>query len=289
MKAKTIDTLIPDIYALFTEEHECAEENLNWFAEQLKIMLRHRFKENQQGGNEHLRMSNLGKGDRSLWYDINGTHDVEEMQPHTLLKFMYGDLIELLLLFLTREAGHTVTHEQEEVEVDGVVGHTDGKIDGVTCDIKSASPYGFKKFKDETLYENDPFGYIPQISGYNHVLGEKDSSAYFLVMHKVLGHLCLMEVPTMMQINVPDRITHIKSILAGDAPPERCYDTIPEGKSGNQKLCVNCQYCNHKYECWKDSNDGKGLRQFIYSTGPVWLTNVEKEPRVDEVTNEVTK
>ncbi len=282
--SKTIQTLIPDIYALFTEEHRCTEENLDWFADNLKVMLRHRFAETQ--GNNKLRMSNLGKGDRSLWYDVNGTHRVEEMRPNTLLKFMYGDLIELLLLFLTREAGHTVTHEQERVEVDGVVGHTDGKIDGVTCDIKSASPYGYNKFADETIYDNDAFGYIPQISGYNHVLGEKGSSAYFLVMHKVLGHLCLMEVPDIMQINVPARITQIKGVLAKPEPPERCYEAIPEGKSGNLKLGVNCQFCDHKWECWKDGNGGKGLRQFIYSNGPTWLTHVEKEPRVMETFRE---
>lgn len=278
--SKSIDTLIPDIYRLFTEEHQCTEENLEWFADNLKQMLSRRFREVQS--NDTLRMSNLGKGDRAVYYDVKGTHKTEETEPHTLLKFMYGDLIELLLLFLVREAGHTVTHEQETVNVDGVIGHADGKIDGVTVDVKSASAYGFRKFKEETLYDDDAFGYIPQISGYNHALGDEGSSAYFLAMEKSLGHLHLMEVPDMMQINVPARIAHMKEVIESDTPPERCYAPIPEGKSGNLKLNVNCSYCKHKWECWKDSNDGKGLRQFIYSSGPVWLTNVEKEPRVPE-------
>ena len=281
---KKIETLVQDIEGLFLSPHQCQEPNLDWFAEQLKILLRRRFSEIR--GERTLRMSNLGRGDRAVWYDIKGTHTKEEMPPHQYIKFLYGDLIELLLLFLVREAGHRIENEQKKVVVDGVVGHTDGIIDGHTVDCKSASSYGFKKFKDETIYNDDAFGYIAQISGYNEGQGLSDRSAYFLVLDKTLGHLCLMEVPPMMQINVKDRIMRMKAVIASDAPPERCYDPIPEGKSGNLKLGVACSYCAHKFECWKDMNGGKGLRQFIYSTGPVWLTGVEKEPRVMEVKGE---
>ena len=41
-----------------------------------------------------------------------------------------------------------MTHEQAEAEVQGIKGSMDCKIDGVVTDVKSASTFGFKKFKD---------------------------------------------------------------------------------------------------------------------------------------------
>ena len=51
------------------------------------------------------------------------------------------------MLLFARMAGHDVTEEQKELELDGVKGHKDATIDGWVCDIKSASSFGFKKFK----------------------------------------------------------------------------------------------------------------------------------------------
>ena len=50
------------------------------------------------------------------------------------------------------------------------------------------------------------------------------------------------------------------------------------------KLNKNCTYCPYKFECYSDSNDGKGLRQFQYARGPVFLTEVKSVPRVEEIT-----
>ena len=45
----------------------------------------------------------------------------------------------------------------------------DCKIDGIVTDVKSASSFGFKKFKDGQLgLVDDPFGYIDQIKAYAH-------------------------------------------------------------------------------------------------------------------------
>jgi len=61
---------------------------------------------------------------------------------------------------------------------------------------------------------------------------------------------------------------------------------VPEGKAGNMKLPRGCTYCRHKNECHKDANDGKGLRVFKYSKGLMYLTKVEKEPNVLEITRQ---
>ena len=55
------------------------------------------------------------------------------------------------------------------------------------------------------------------------------------------------------------------------------------------KLPRECFYCKHKYECHKDTNNGKGLRIFQYAKGLAYFTTVVKEPKVQELTNEWTK
>ena len=60
---------------------------------------------------------------------------------------MYGDIIETLVLWLARQAGHEVKWEQKEVSIDGVTGHIDAVIDGVLADLKSCSPFSYKKFR----------------------------------------------------------------------------------------------------------------------------------------------
>jgi hypothetical protein len=66
-----------------------------------------------------------------------------------------------------------------------------------------------------------------------------------------------------------------------DVPPDRCYSDVPDGKSGNRKLAAGCAYCDFKVECWKDANDGKGLRKFKYSNGSRFFTKIVKRPQKD--------
>lgn len=281
--ASEISTLVEDIYNLFGG-HSCDEARVAEFGSVLAATVADRLAGYSEPRTSHLRMSNVGRPDRQLWYDVNGNSAKEELAPHTKIKFLYGDILEALLLFLAKEAGHDVTHEQAEVVVDGVVGHNDAVIDGVVVDVKSASTYAFKKFKDGTLAEDDPFGYMEQLAGYSTGLGGLDGG--FLAVDKTLGHLTLMEVPKedLNALDVPGRIAHIRDVLAEDQPPERCYEPVPEGKSGNLGLDTGCSYCNHKFTCWSDANNGLGLRTFIYSSGPKHLVEVVNEPRVPEVT-----
>ena len=164
------DTLVDDIYRMIdTKEIPDGvpiEQVINDFGENVKQILRNNITESTFDRRK-LRMSNIGKKDRQLWYSYNG-YKGEELMPHTRIKFLYGHLIEEMVLALTKLAGHDVTDEQKQAEVDGIKGSMDCKIDGVLTDVKSASPYGFKKFKDGSLINDDPFGYVDQIKGYAH-------------------------------------------------------------------------------------------------------------------------
>jgi hypothetical protein len=231
-----------------------------------------------------LRLSNIGKDDRYLWNHYNNAGPKEPMQPHTLVKFLYGHLIEEMLLFLTRLSGHEVTDEQKVCEVEGIVGHMDCRIDGVVTDVKSASSYGFKKFKDATLAFDDPFGYIDQIKAYAHSEGETEFG--WLAMDKQNGHLTFLKydlkdtqapVYEVLKEDIVERIKHVKKVVKAPDAPEHCYAPVPDGKSGNQKLDTGCSYCHFKLSCYPQ------LRAFAYSYGPRYLTEVANEPKVQEI------
>lgn len=275
-----LEDIPKDVYALFDPsiDHEVSEENLELFAEEMKSLVRTRLKEYRRPTNP-LRFSGLGKPDRQVWMDAHPDPTNEEtMIPKTYLKFMYGDVIEQLLLFLIREAGHEVSNTQGTVEVNGVTGHIDAIIDSVVVDVKSASPYGFKKFADNAVTEDDPFGYVAQLAGYADVLTPGEDAAW-IAMDKVHGDVCVSPLKkTVIKYNKPEpRIEHLKKVLESEEPPALCHEPVPDGKSGNLKLATGCSYCKHKYRCFPDT------RLFLYSSGPRWLTKVVNEPKVPEI------
>src|SRR5688500_14670300 len=165
MARKKISTLVEDIYALFGSGKEPSEEDLADLGKAMASHIANAFKKREHGG---LRASNLGTAcDRKLWSAVNSPEVAEDPQPWAKIKFLYGHLLEELVLFLAQEAGHSVTHRQDTVEVAGIEGHLDAVIDGVVVDVKSANSRGMDKFYNNGLLEDDPFGYLTQINFYH--------------------------------------------------------------------------------------------------------------------------
>ena len=284
---KSTYNLVSDIYKL-VESKEVAEgvdieACIDQFGEAVKVLMRQEFTEKRDDSRK-LRMSNIGREDRFLWNVYNDVDKGEDIQPHTYVKFLYGHIIEELLLFLTRAAGHEVTDEQKKCEVNGIKGSMDCRIDGVVTDVKSASTFAFKKFKEGTLAYDDPFGYVAQIKGYAHSEGETKFG--WLAMDKQNGHLTYLLYDTedtqapihdLISYDIGERIEHIKKVVEQKEPPSVCYEPIADGKSGNQKLAIGCSYCSYKKECWPS------VRGFAYSSGPRYLVEVHNEPKVQEI------
>ena len=284
---KQIETLVEDIYNLFTldpidMDEEEVDKHIDTFGEMLKVHIKDfLYEKPRDRGN--LRLSAIGKPDRQLWYDVNKPLLDAELKPSTRIKFLYGYILEELLLMCSSIAGHKVTEQQKEVTLEGVKGHQDSMIDDVLVDCKSASGPGFDKFKYNRVTEDDPFGYIAQISAYAQANGV--DRAAFLAINKSTGEICLTPIHHMDMINAKGRIQHLKGMVTKGSMPDRCYSDVPDGKSGNHKLSVGCVYCSHKRECWSDANQGRGLRVFSYAKGKRYLTRVGKEPDVEEVVN----
>lgn len=276
ISGKSINTLVEDIYKVLSEGKDIGKE-ADEFGKRMADLIKTRLAP-RQAREGTLRLSNLGKKDRQLWYETHNTPR-EEFTPSTFFKFLYGDILEELVLCLAEVAGHTVEGRQGEVRVDGILGHRDAFIDGILVDVKSASSYAFKKFKEGTLKDDDPFGYYTQLSGYMADPVYNRTHGAFLAVDKQNGTLALLPVSAGDTGDIHTRIAHLKEVVAKDTPPERCYEPEPMGKGGNMKLPVGCSYCDFKKECWADV----GLRKFVYSTGPVWLTTVVDPPRVMEV------
>ena len=288
---KKLNTLVDDIYKKLSvlgkgKSLNLSEETIDQFGESMKEVLRHWSTPHPRAA-ETLRMSNIGRPNRQLWFDMKTEQQAQEIPPATFIKFLYGHMLEEVVLLLVKLAGHTVSDEQKNVKIKGIEGHMDCVIDGEVIDVKTASGYAFKKFKNGTLAEDDTFGYMSQLAGYE--AGHGTSNGGFLAMNKENGELALYIPEELDKPNIETKIDTVKKSLKKQTPPELCYLPIPDGTSGNMKLPRGCFFCRHKIECHKDSNNGKGLRVFKYAKGLTYLTQVVKQPKVEEITNEFKK
>jgi len=191
---KTIDTLVKDMYDLFDPlvetnlNEEEVDAHLDSFTKSIKQTIKGLLNETPREKGK-LRLSAIGKPARQLWYEKNSKEESKPLEPNTRIKFLYGHLLEDVLILLARLSGHTVTDLQKQVNVNGIVGHQDCVIDGVLVDCKSASGKSFEKFAKNKLEEDDPFGYIAQISAYAE--GNGVDEAAFLAIDKQHGNICL--------------------------------------------------------------------------------------------------
>ena len=285
-------TLVKDIYDMMLSKEisvdaDREEEILDNMAANMKSIMKETF--GRVRDNRKLRLSSIGRDDRYLWKSYHNPEKIEEdFTASTFIKFLFGHLTEEMVLALVKLAGHEVTDEQKTVEVEGITGHMDCKINGIVVDVKSASSYGFKKFQYNTLHEDDGFGYIGQLKAYAHAEG--DTVYGLLAFDKQNGHLAYLEyeekdteAPYHDNVNydIAERARHVKKLVGLDAVPEElCAQPEADGKSGNMKLSIKCSYCPYKQDCYPN------LRTFLYSTGPRFLTHVEKLPNVTEVTSD---
>lgn len=270
-----IYTLIPDIKQLLKTKGWFTDDLAREHATSLAKRLQVQYNEDYRKGT--LRLSQMGpKCPRALWFAYHHPELAEEMPSWVENKFSIGHMIEAWAITLAKAAGHQVTGEQDAVFVDGIEGHRDCVIDGAVVDIKSASSRSFIKFKDKSIKEDDPFGYLEQLDGY--VLGSvadplvtiKDRG-YLLPIDKQLGHLDLYE-HHIREEHIRERVGHYKFIVSLTEPPQCTCETIPDGTGGNIALGVVASYSAFKHQCFP------GLRTFLYAGGPRYLSKVVKRP-----------
>jgi|TARA_R110000824_G_scaffold26556_1_gene91092 CRISPR/Cas system-associated exonuclease Cas4 (RecB family) len=278
-----IETLIHDMYEVIQGRGGWDKTITEYLSTNIAQAAEARFKEPQKPRG-YLSLSSVGSPcKRRTWYRINRTQEAEPLKPQLLGLFFYGDLLETLILALARAAGHDVQGEQDRLSVAGVKGHRDAVIDGMTIDVKSSSRYGMQKFMKHQLREDDPYGYISQLSSY--VAAGKDdplvtnkSEGAFLVVQKDTFNLCLDTYDFTEEVKNKDKeVEAVKAIITGELPTDRIEPIPTSPTSENTKLTFACAGCEFRKICWPEA------RVFQYSSGKEYLIDVVKQPKVPEL------
>lgn len=282
---KSIHTLIRDIYEIVEKD--------GWFSEAVSQdfvgELGRKLVSKTSGRREvpTLRLSQMGPVcEKQLWHSIHTPSLSEPLPAYVRIKFLYGEILESLVISMAKAAGHEVTGEQDAVTVEGVTGHRDCVIDGCVVDVKSAASRPFAILKAGVGVDEDPFlcSYLDQLDGY--LVGSADDplvrvkdKGYILAIDKTLGHMCLYE-HTKREQSIRTKIKHYRRIVETNSPPGCTCGVVPDGLSGNLKLDTKASYSSYKHVCFPN------LRTFLYSGKVVHLTKVAREPKVPELTKD---
>lgn len=282
------------IYSLVTDIQSKVTDKTGWFDADISTALSHSLAIRLQDhfnspryspGRATLRMSAMGpRCPKALWYSIHHPELAEPLPPWAEVKFAFGHVLEALAISLARGAGHEVTGEQDELTLDGIIGHRDCVIDGMVVDVKSCSSIQFNKFKNRTIDKSDDFGYLDQLGCYvvasreDPLVRAKDRGG-ILAIDKTLGHMTLYEhrVTDEHERILRLRIAEYKRVVAESGPPPCECKTRPDGASGNIRLDTVASYSAYKFCCFPF------LRAFSYASGPVYLSKVVRTPDVPEL------
>ena len=148
-----MNTLVEDIYKTLEplsdgKPLDISEQQIENFGEAMKDVMRSWANPTKRDSNFSIRMSNVGKPARRLWFDSQAT-DKESFKTNspTQIKFLYGHMLEELVKLFVVLSGHDVTGEQKQVVVDSITGHIDCIIDDEVVDIKKWITYNFNEIK----------------------------------------------------------------------------------------------------------------------------------------------
>lgn len=245
-----------------------------------------------------LRMSGLGRPMCQQWHDKNGSP--KEVQYNSIMRFLFGDIIEAISMVVLKSAGVNIESEQERVKLDLDVcelnGTLDVVIDGKVWDIKSASPYAFsKKFGGEfggynKVKEDDTFGYIMQA----HLYSKAKNMPFggWIVVDKASGEWAVCEAPDQQEEDCAEQIAKAKKtakIMLSDKPLKKEFKDKEETfrvqsgprkgeivATGNRVMHSVCGFCDYRAQCWPDSQLHKKVGTQATQRPFVWYTKLKK-------------
>ena len=210
-------------------------------------------------------MSGIGRPLCQLQMEKAGA-EREQSPYNNKLRFLIGDMIEALTVFIIKSSGIKVDSEQKGVKrknkyfENGLTGTYDIEINNKIFDIKSASDWSFKnKFNMGfgAVAEKDVFGYLSQ--GYLYAESLNKPFGGWIVINKSTGEIQLTAPPS-DDTKYKDKALQIArdnaSHLIDGKPFKRCFEdeeeTFRQVKTGNRKLGTICSFCNFKKPCWGD-------------------------------------
>tara|TARA_R100000152_G_C6744475_1_gene168165 strand:+ start:249 stop:1136 length:888 start_codon:yes stop_codon:yes gene_type:complete len=249
-------------------------------------------------GKYSLRMSGLGRPMCQQWHDKN--ESPKEIQYNSIMRFLFGDIVEAIAMVVLKSSGVNVESEQERVNLDlgvcNLEGTLDVVIDGKVWDIKSASPYAFsKKFGGEfggynKVKEDDTFGYLMQ--GYLYSKAKGMDFGGWIVVDKASGEWAVCEAPDYQKDDSDEQLSKAKvnaKQIVKDAPLKKEFKDKEETfrvqygprkgdvvSTGNRVMHTVCSYCDYKLQCWPNAQMYKRVGTQATQRPLVWYTKLKK-------------
>ncbi len=219
-----------------------------------------------------LRLSGIGKCLRGQAYNILGYDKDDYLPPRTKMTFLFGDIIEAIIICLANHAGCDIYEQQAEVVLAGIIGHIDGIIkdengDEYVVEVKSMSTASFDMFKRNGM--TDTFGYVSQANSYAVAYGCK--GIVWVGMNKNTGHLH-EEVRLLDKKLGQDTVDNISALRDCITPTEfkqmtPTQETWYRKPTGNMKLDFVCSYCNFKATCFDNITSYKRKGKITHYVG----------------------
>tara|TARA_E500000318_G_scaffold90462_1_gene88381 strand:- start:1014 stop:1898 length:885 start_codon:yes stop_codon:yes gene_type:complete len=216
-----------------------------------------------------IRMSGLGRPLCQQLMEREGY--TEEVDYNSVLRFLFGDITEAILMLVLRESGCKIVDFQKEVELPLGDSTIKGTLDVVledetgtkkVWDIKSASEWAFRyKYKAgyEKMKEDDLFGYLMQGHLYSEALGMPFGG--WIVINKSSGEVAVVEVPDWQEedreLYMKDARSRIKQLVNPNTKVTK-FKSEPEmvkiagfsEPTGNKILAKPCTFCGFRKHCW---------------------------------------
>jgi len=217
-----------------------------------------------------LRLSQIGKCLRQQYF-MAKKYPAEKLQPRAKMTFLFGDIVEAIVVALIKSSGINLHSEQKEVCLDEIKGHIDGIITinnkDYLFECKSMSDGNFKKL--EAVGLSDDFGYLSQTNSYMHCLNI--DKCLLIAVNKNTGHIAEVEINKSEEIvsRIKNDINILKKSLKNNKLPPRKYEPVLEkskgGHTGRMILPIPCSYCAYKNFCWEN------LQQDFNNNKPIWI------------------
>jgi hypothetical protein len=246
-----------------------------------------------------IRMSGLGRPLCQQLLDRQGIK--EDMDYNALFRFMFGDLVESIVVLIMEQAEVEIVAKQKPVKLT-IAGHEiTGTLDlilrdemGVekVWDVKSASEWAFRfKYTGyggyDKIKEDDPFGYVMQ----GHLYGEATGLPFggWIVVNKSSGEIVMVEAPDWQDEDrreyMKDAERRVKRLLDPDPnfvkPFKSEFETYKvKGeviRTGNKTLPKICSMCGYRSHCWANSQLHDKVTSKAKATPRVWYDVLKKK------------
>lgn len=284
------------LHRSLTQPMNVEDRLIEEFGDKCKQVLRKHFQEEQERKRFTLRMSNIGKPVCQLQMEKMGAP--KEPMPYSLkMKFIYGDLVEALGMFILKASGVNIQAEQVAVDLDiggtTLSGTLDVEIDDAVYDLKSTSGYAFKhKFGPSGGYnkiaEDKAFGYVHQ--GFAYGAAYEKPFAGWIAINKESGEWNVVELPdgaANSSEQILGEVDHAIRQINNKADFRRCYEDILEKfnkrPTGNRMLGTTCGFCEYKRSCWPNLEFRPALAS--EADNPTWkyYTHIDEQWKKKEI------